>query len=74
MSYDTAMKMMGDIRKSKHVTLRELGEKAGISPTRLCRIESGERVVSSIDELATIFDTLELSKEERRQLVDELTK
>lgn len=67
------MKMMGDIRKSKHVTLRELGEKTGISPTRLCRIESGKKV-TSIDELATIFDTLELSKEERRQLVDELTK
>ena len=57
-----------ELRKDRRITLRELGEKLEISPTKLCRIEKGEKNPEP-ELLNAICDVLELGKEDRDTLL-----
>ncbi len=58
-----APERLKELRRERNITLRNLAEEIGISPTRLCRIEKGERIPEP-ECARAICEALGLSKEE----------
>ena len=62
------MNKLRELRRSRNITLRELSEKIGISPISLCRIEKGERKMTT-EFVSAVAEALDLNFSEIEELM-----
>ena len=60
-----------ELRKNRNLTLIELSDKIGISPTTLNRIEEGKKI-PTLDVVYAITEALNLTKSEKIELLVDL--
>lgn len=56
-------------RKAARVTLQQIGDRLGMSPSLLSRLETGKREASS-EEVSAILTVIGVTREERQRLID----
>lgn len=63
-------KKLHDLREQRGMTLRQLGEKAGMDYITLNKVELGLRLPPALEHIIALADVLQLSPEEFEELLD----